>query len=560
MEKKQIIGILGGGQLGRMLIQSGMNYPINFHVYSDHNNFSSQNFCKKYDIGDLNNFEEIVKFGKECDIITIEIENINIDALKCLRDKYGKKVYPQPEILEMIKDRLTQKNFLKDNQIPTLDFININDSDNNLSNFIIQNKKIVNKLRIGGYDGYGTRIITKENINNIFVEPSIIEKYCEIDKELSVIIVRNNKNEIKIFPPVEMKFNEKNMLDHLICPYYHSDIDQKINQKINKIAKKIASKINFIGILAIEMFLDKEGNLYVNELAPRPHNSGHHTQNMFTVSQFDMLVRCLLDMSLPNIFSYSKYGASLNILGSIEGKGNPVYHFSELNGVEDVYLHLYDKSESKPYRKMGHINILANTLQELEEKIDVVKKIDLIGVQNNVEKDIIEIKNTVKNNKNIIFNNKKASVGIIMGSSSDYDKMSDAIKILEEFHIQYEVFIISAHRTPRLMLEYAESALERGLHIIIAGAGGAAHLPGMVASCTPLPVIGVPIKSSNSLDGWDSILSILQMPGGVPVATVGLNNSKNAGLLAVKILGKNEEMIDYMDRLKEKVYQMNDDL
>src|SRR5678809_149666 len=134
-------------------------------------------------------------------------------------------------------------------------------------------------------------------------------------------------------------------------------------------------------------------------------------------------------------------------------------------------------------------------------------------------------------------------VGIIMGSDSDLSVMEAAAEILKQFKIAHEVTIVSAHRTPLRMVEYAQKAKERGLKVIIAGAGGAAHLPGMVASITPLPVIGVPVKSSNSIDGWDSILSILQMPNGVPVATVALNASKNAGILAAEIIGAFDETI-----------------
>lgn len=152
-----------------------------------------------------------------------------------------------------------------------------------------------------------------------------------------------------------------------------------------------------------------------------------------------------------------------------------------------------------------------------------------------------------------------------MGSSSDLPVMQGAIDILKEFGVEYEVDVVSAHRTPEKMLDYGKSAKKRGLKVIIAGAGGAAHLPGMIASCTTLPVIGVPVKSSNSIDGWDSILSILQMPNGVPVATVALNASKNAGLLALQILGVHDELIsqkmfDYKEEMKAKVAQMSDDI
>ena len=151
-----------------------------------------------------------------------------------------------------------------------------------------------------------------------------------------------------------------------------------------------------------------------------------------------------------------------------------------------------------------------------------------------------------------------AKVGIIMGSKSDLPVMGEAGKILHDFGIDYEITVVSAHRTPERMVSYAKQAVDRGLQVIIAGAGGAAHLPGMVASLTTLPVIGVPIKSSNSIDGWDSILSILQMPGGIPVATVALNNAKNAGLLAARILGSSnvevyKQLKDYESTLKDKV-------
>jgi 5-(carboxyamino)imidazole ribonucleotide mutase len=147
-------------------------------------------------------------------------------------------------------------------------------------------------------------------------------------------------------------------------------------------------------------------------------------------------------------------------------------------------------------------------------------------------------------------------VGIIMGSQSDLKVMQEAADILTELGVAYEIDIVSAHRTPDKMFEYAKSARQRGLKVIIAGAGGAAHLPGMVASLTTLPVIGVPVKSSNSIDGWDSVLSILQMPGGVPVATVALNGAKNAGILAAQILStSNTEIADNLQHYKESLHK-----
>ena len=161
--------------------------------------------------------------------------------------------------------------------------------------------------------------------------------------------------------------------------------------------------------------------------------------------------------------------------------------------------------------------------------------------------------------------NTPIQVGIIMGSQSDLTIMQEAANILSKLNINFEIQIVSAHRTPELMFEYAQNAVDRGLKVIIAGAGGAAHLPGMVASLTPLPVIGVPIKSSNSIDGWDSVLSILQMPNGVPVATVALNAAQNAGILAAQIIGSFEPIVQsrivaFKEELKQKVNQSNEEV
>jgi len=158
-----------------------------------------------------------------------------------------------------------------------------------------------------------------------------------------------------------------------------------------------------------------------------------------------------------------------------------------------------------------------------------------------------------------------AKIGIIMGSQSDLPVMQEAIDILKEFNIDFEVDIVSAHRTPEKMISYGQEAHTRGIQVIIAGAGGAAHLPGMIAATSPLPVIGVPVKSSNSIDGWDSVLSILQMPGGVPVATVALNGAKNAGILAAQILGSSDKavqktILEYKETMKAKVIDSSKNL
>ena len=184
-------------------------------------------------------------------------------------------------------------------------------------------------------------------------------------------------------------------------------------------------------------------------------------------------------------------------------------------------VHWYGKDGCRAGRKMGHVNVTADSTEELD------KTIALLLSSENVSKNIIPIEKPPSN---------QPDVGIIMGSSSDLPAMQEAVLILKKFGIPYEVDIVSAHRTPDKLRSYGRSAVQRGLKVIIAGAGGAAHLPGMIAAVTPLPVIGVPIRTS-TLNGQDSLLSIVQMPKGVPVATVAIGNAANAGLLAARILG-----------------------
>lgn len=537
------IGIIGGGQLGRMIIQAGINYPIDFYVYSDAFDFPSKNLCKSFTIGDYNDCDRLVAFGRQCHIVTIELENVNVDALKIL--EHDVKVYPSANTIKTIKYRNLQKQFLMDNDIPTMDFVYYEHSNQpHVTDFLWDRVSGatplgVCKKNVGGYDGKGTQIV--RNTKDLFDTDSIVEKFCKIDRELAVIISRNLDGETLIFPITEMVFNDKNMLDYLICPAEMSD---DMLRQIRDLATTIADGLNLVGILAIELF-ESEGKIYVNEMAPRVHNSGHHTQNMLDHSQFDIFVRCLLRLSPPDdLIPVAPYGATVNLLGPLTGVGQPIYLLYEMLGALDhqVYIHIYDKKKSTPSRKLGHVNILADTKIELLEKIKIVQETAKIAI---AKSDSYKV---------------EPVVGVIMGSDSDLKIMTEAIDVLRQFNIPYETKIVSAHRDSEGMLEYGKRAISRELEIIIAGAGGAAHLPGMIASATSLPVIGVPIKSSNSIDGWDSILSILQMPNGVPVATVNLNGAKNAALLAVRMLGRKIETDMYRQDLKERVANMNENL
>lgn len=266
----------------------------------------------------------------------------------------------------------------------------------------------------------------------------------------------------------------------------------------------------------------------------RPHNSGHYTIEACEIDQFEMHLRAILDLPCPQ--PKMKVGAAImiNILGqdSMQATKDIMRKALAVNGAG---LHWYGKAESRKGRKMAHITITADNFAELKNRAE------MLGISPSVHG----------------IRAQGPRVGIIMGSDSDLPTMQDAAKVLDQFGVHYELTIVSAHRTPARMYTYAQTAAERGIQTIVAGAGGAAHLPGMVAALTSLPVIGVPIKTS-TLNGNDSLLSIVQMPKGVPVATVAIGNAANAGLLAIRILGAQDPLLlqkmdEYMCQQEEEV-------
>lgn len=259
-------------------------------------------------------------------------------------------------------------------------------------------------------------------------------------------------------------------------------------------------------------------------MSPRPHNSGHHTIKNSYQSQFEVLIRVLANIP-RNIYDNhmdEKNSMMINLLGpNFTGPYKlDINVYSELEQ-DGFSIYDYGKKINKPNRKMGHMTYVSDV------KLDQKKVEDLY-------KQIMEYKLIIPD-YDTPYNSRHVDVGVIMGSISDKPIVDTAITILEQLNVSYEYNIISAHRMPNEMMEYAKSAVKRGLKVIIACAGGAAHLPGMVASMTTLPVIGLPVKTS-TLDGLDSLYSIVQMPRGIPVATVAINNGTNAALLACRIL------------------------
>jgi 5-(carboxyamino)imidazole ribonucleotide synthase len=363
------IGILGGGQLGRMLIQHAINLNLNISVLDPDKNAPCKHLVKKFALGNLNDFDTVYDFGKDKDLITIEIENVNVEALKAL-EKEGKKVYPQPHIIEMIQDKGLQKMFYQRNNIPSPDF------------FLVDNKKQISKyanyfpffqkMRKGGYDGKGVvKLVNPHHIDKAFDEPSVLERLVDFDKELSVIVARSEGGEVKCFPVVECEFNaEANLVEFLFSP---ANIKKSIEKEALKLAADIAEKLKIVGLLAVELFLTKDGKVLVNEIAPRTHNSGHHTIEGNITSQFEQQWRAILNLPLGDT-SIVKAGVMVNLLGDFGYEGAAIYQ-----GLEDVlkfsgvYVHLYGKTITKPFRKMGHATIVDSDVLKAKQKAKMVK-------------------------------------------------------------------------------------------------------------------------------------------------------------------------------------------
>lgn len=404
------------------------------------------------------------------------------------------------------------------------------------------------KSRRLAYDGRGNAVAKNEDeissaVNALggYARGLYVEKWAPFVKELSVIVARGRDNSVLCYPVVETIHREN------ICHIVKSpaNVSWKILKLATEVAYKAVSSLEGAGVFAVELFLTADGQVLLNEVAPRPHNSGHHTIEACFTSQFEQHLRAVVGLPLGDPSMKAPAAIMYNILG--EDGGEPGFLLANrLIGralrIPGATVHWYDKPEMRKQRKMGHITLVGPSMGILEARLQAMLAEETKDDQSTVT----------------------PRVGIIMGSDSDLPVMKDAAKILREFNVPAEVRIVSAHRTPEMMFFYASSARERGIQVIIAGAGGAAHLPGMVAALTPLPVIGVPVRAS-TLDGLDSLLSIVQMPRGVPVATVAINNATNAGLLAVRLLGISDielqaRMAQYQEDRRDEVLVKDDKL
>jgi 5-(carboxyamino)imidazole ribonucleotide synthase len=372
MQKNSLIlGVLGGGQLGRMLIQSAINYNQDIHILDPDPNAPCKDFAQEFTVGSLKDFDTVYEFGSKCDVITVEIESVNTEALERLVSE-GKQVYPQPHILRLIQDKRAQKEFYLANGIPTAEFIlTANKAE------VIHNSDFlpaVNKLGKEGYDGRGVQILRSEaDLEKAFDAPGLLEKLIDFEREIAVTVARNAKGDLSVYPSVECAFHPTaNLVEFLFAP---AEVTNEIEEKASAIAKDVILKLDMVGILAVEMFVTKEGEVLVNEIAPRPHNSGHHSIEANFTSQFEQHLRSVMNWPLGNP-ELRCPAAMINLLGE-EGFTGPVLieGKEEAMAEKGVYIHLYGKKITKPFRKMGHVTLLDDNMDNLKKRAQRIKEL-----------------------------------------------------------------------------------------------------------------------------------------------------------------------------------------
>jgi 5-(carboxyamino)imidazole ribonucleotide synthase len=362
------LGILGGGQLGKMLLAETQKLDIHTSILDNNKNAPCAEICNKFVIGNLLDFDAVYNFGKTVDVLTIEIENINLDALDKLENE-GLTIYPKPSTLRVIQSKARQKNFYLDNNIPTAEFSHyayLEELNHSIENNIIEFPFVWKAARFG-YDGTGVKIIRHiKDLENLPAVECITEKLIPFKNELAVIVARNTDGEVKTYPVVEMEFHpEANQVEYVICP---ARINDTVAKKAREVALKVVNDLDFIGLLAVEMFQTENDEILVNEVAPRPHNSGHYSIESSYTNQFEQHLRAILNLPLGNTES-KVAGIMVNLVGEEGFSGKVTYkNMEEILKIDGVTPHIYGKKETRPFRKMGHVTIV-------DSDIDIARKI-----------------------------------------------------------------------------------------------------------------------------------------------------------------------------------------
>ncbi len=352
------LGILGGGQLGKMLLYSTRKFDIKTKVLDPSDSAPAKLASDIFVQGDLTDFQTVYDFGKDVDVLTIEIEKVNVEALEKLEQE-GVTIYPQPQVLKTIQNKCLQKKFYIENHIPTSSFEEF-DSINTVKELVLKGNlsyPFVWKSAEMGYDGYGVSIVhSNKELEEIKPGPCLIEEVVKFKKELSVIICRRPQGEIVNYPVIESEFHPTtNQVEYVLCP---ARISTKAAKKAVEIALKTAEAYGQIGLLTVELFLISDEEILVNEVAPRPHNSGHFSIEASYTCQFEQHIRAVLDLPLGKTDSKTA-GVMVNLVGA-KGHAGPVYYknIDQILAIDGVIPHIYGKKETHPFRKMGHVTII----------------------------------------------------------------------------------------------------------------------------------------------------------------------------------------------------------
>ncbi|KAF8476016.1 AIR carboxylase-domain-containing protein [Kalaharituber pfeilii] len=549
------VGILGAGQLGRMMVEAAhrLNIPTVLCDVPPDAPAKQLNALNTHVHGSFADADAIHELATRCDVITAEIEHVDTHILEELeKPEYyetklgGKKVDIQPDwaTIRTIQDKYLQKLKLIAGGVATAEVISVeHPTPEGLRNVAaVFGYPYMLKARTLAYDGRGNYAVKSEEdipaaLKTLEGKPLYAERWAHFKMELAVMVVRG-RNEVKGYPVAETVHHDSILR---VCYVPARGVSQEILNKARGLAERAVALFPGKGVFGVEMFLMNDDSILINEIAPRPHNSGHYTIDACPTSQFDIHLRAILDLPMPPsatcLSTVSTNAIMINILGSSQ-PNSPWGHLELARmalSVPGATVHLYGKGPGRPGRKMGHITVVGGSMEAVEKNARPL-----------IDAAFAPLKPPVSLIRPLA--RPKPVVSIIMGSDSDLPVLIPACQTLKKFEVPFECTVVSAHRTPQRMVEFAHNARNRGIRVIIAAAGGAAHLPGMTASETTLPVIGVPVCGSQ-LAGVDSILSIVQMPRGIPVATVGINNGTNAALLAVRIVALgDEELAKRLDR------------
>ena len=363
------LGVLGGGQLGKMLLTETQKFDIYTCILDGSSEAPCAQICNEFYQGDLLDFDTVYNFGKKVDLLTIEIEHVNINALLKL-EKEGLAIYPQPSVIQTIQHKGKQKDFFVKNNIPTSPhkrFSSITELKKEMVSF-----PFVWKSAQFGYDGTGVKVVKNQTDLNLLTDVDcIIEELIPFKNELAVIVARNKNGEIKTYPVVEMEFHpEANQVEYVICPARISD---EVSKKARNIALKVAKSFKHIGLLAVELFQTESDEILVNEVAPRTHNSGHYSIEASYTNQFEQHLRSILNLPLGNTNS-KVAGIMVNLVGENGFSGDVVYkNIEEILKMDGVTPHIYGKKQTRPFRKMGHVTVVNTNLDEARKIAEIVK-------------------------------------------------------------------------------------------------------------------------------------------------------------------------------------------